>query len=94
MDFLDVFWHLAGFAAPALVLAPLVVLAARLSAGQRGRRRGRPWLLELALNLVVGLAVLTAGLVLTGHDGRMATYAALVLASASTQWLLERGWRR
>lgn len=92
MDFLDVFWHLAGFAAPALALAPAVVLVARLSAGQRGRRR--PWRVELALNLVVCLAVLIAGLIWTGHDGRMATYAALVLASASTQWLLERRWRR
>lgn len=92
MGFLDVFWHLAGFAAPALVLAPLVVLAARLSAGQRGRKHS--WAVELALNLAVCLTVLAAGLIWTGHDGRMATYAALALASASAQWLLERRWRR
>ena len=92
MGFLDVFWHLAGFAAPALVLAPAVVLAARI--GRRKQVRTRRWLLELAVNFLVCLGVLAAGLVLAGQDGRMATYAALVLASASTQWLLERGWRR
>ena len=37
--------------------------------------------------------VLVAGLVFFGRDGKMATYAALVLAIASSQWLLLRGWR-
>ena len=40
---------------------------------------------------MVCLAVLVGGLVLSGHDGRMATYAALVLASAACQaWLTRR----
>lgn len=39
-------------------------------------------------NTLCGL--LLAGLALTGHDGRMLTYAALVLASATTQVLLSR----
>ena len=86
MDLLDLFWHGAGFAAPALVLAPAMVLMGRFFG-----KKGAPalaWRAQAAINLIVCLGVLAVGLVLTGHDGRMATYAALVLASASTQWVL------
>ena len=34
-----------------------------------------------------GLGVLVAGLVISGHDGRMATYVALVVACAMVPWL-------
>lgn len=89
MGFLDLFWHLAGFVAPALVLAPGVVLASRLLVRQPARAPA--WRLQLAFNLGACVLVLLAGLVLAGHDGRMATYAALVLASAGCQaWLLRR----
>ena len=37
--------------------------------------------------------VVIAGLVLFGRDGKMATYALLVLVVATVQWLLGRGWR-
>jgi hypothetical protein len=40
-----------------------------------------------------GAAVLVLGLLLQGQDGRMATYAALVLVSATLEWALHRGWR-
>jgi hypothetical protein len=33
-----------------------------------------------------GLAVLVGGLVLTGNDGKMATYGVLVLVCASLEW--------
>jgi hypothetical protein len=35
------------------------------------------------------LAVLVGGLVMTGHDGKMATYAALVLVCATLEWALQ-----
>ena len=38
-------------------------------------------------------AVLAAGLVLWGRDGKMLTYAALVVACATCQWVLVRGWK-
>lgn len=79
----DVFWHLAGFLAPALMLAPAVVLASRLL--WRGAAGGL-WS-QVAANAAVCVGVLLAGLALTGHDGRMGTYAALVLASAGCQAL-------
>ncbi len=84
--------HVLNFAAPAFWMAGLVVLA-----GRALLRVGRPllgWPLRLAVDAGVGLAVLVAGLLLTGHDGAMATWAALVLLVASSEWLLGGGWRR
>lgn len=86
MTLLGLFWHLAGLLAPALALAPAMVLLDRLL-----RRRQRPrvrWPWQLGLNLLVCSGVLVLGLVLSGEDGRLATYAALVAASAACQsWL-------
>ena len=53
----------------------------------------RPWWLQSAINSIVGVLVLAAGLWHFGVDGKMATYAALVLAVASCQWVTSRGWR-
>jgi hypothetical protein len=36
---------------------------------------------------------LFAGLWFFGHDGKMASYGAMVLACATSQWVLLRGWR-
>lgn len=89
MSVVDLFWHLMGFAAPAFALAPAMVLASRVF-GHRSAR-SPSWMVQTAINFAVCLAVLAAGLVLTGHDGRMATYAALVLASAACQtWMARR----
>ena len=89
MGFLDLFWHLAGLFAPALVLAPGVVGASRLLVRRPGR--APTWRCQLVSNLAACLLVLLAGLLLSGHDGRMATYAALVLVSSVCQaWLLRQ----
>jgi hypothetical protein len=87
---LDFFWHLAGFLAPAAGVALLVSLAARalLPAGARAGSWQTAW----ALDFLAGSAALLAVLVLSGRDGTMLAYAALVLASATTQWLLGRSW--
>ena len=49
--------------------------------------------MRLGILFGVGVAVLVAGLVVLGRDGKMLTYAALVLACATCQWFLVRGWR-
>ncbi len=90
MQILDLLWHFGGFALPALVLAPGMVLAGQFL--DKKRLPARVLTAQAAIHFVVLLAVLLAGLVLTGRDGRMLTYGALVLASASTQWALGR-WR-
>ncbi len=91
VDFFAFLGHLFNFAAPALFLALLLALGGRLL-GPKGAS-ALAWYAQAAINSVVGCAVLLAGLWWLGRDGRMLTYAALVLACASCQWLLQRGWR-
>lgn len=83
--------HLLSFLAPAAVVAAFVALAARVVLPPAAR----PGSLGLAfgLNFAAGAVALGAGLWYFGHDGKMATYAALVLAVASSQWLAGRAWR-
>ena len=84
--------HLLNFAAPALALALSLPLLARFMDrfSEVNRAKNLGWLAQVAINLIAGLTVLTAGLWLFGRDGKMATYAALVLVLASTQWGM--GW--
>lgn len=89
MGSLDLLMHLLGFAAPAAAVALGVAAGARLF----GRARPGRWWMAALLNFVAGVAVLAAGLWYSGRDGRMATYALLVLAVATTQWLAGRSWK-
>jgi hypothetical protein len=91
VDFFAFLGHLFNFAAPALFLALLLALGGRFL-GPKGAS-ALAWYAQAAINSVVGCAVLLAGLWWLGRDGRMLTYAALVLMCASCQWLLQRGWR-
>jgi hypothetical protein len=72
--------HVVAFIAPAVVVALL------LWAGLRWRRAVR---LGKGAQLA---ALIAAGVVVFGRDGRMLTYAALVLAQGSLAWWL-RGSR-
>jgi hypothetical protein len=82
--------HLLSFAAPALVVAFLVTCAARLILPAGATLR---WWPSFAINALAGLAILGAGLWFYGRDGKMMTYAALVVGVASCQWLIGRAWR-
>ena len=44
--------------------------------------------LDFMVNSIIGVTVLLLGLLWFGNDGKVMTYAAMVLACASTQWLL------
>ncbi|WP_137892670.1 hypothetical protein [Ramlibacter sp. 2FC] len=81
---LDLLNHLLNFAAPALFVALIVTLAAPWVVG----RAALAWRVQFAVQAGVGLAVLLGGLVLTGRDGRMGSYAVLVLAALACQWLM------
>jgi len=83
--------HLLNFMAPALGVALLLACMAALFF--RGAPRTVGFVGQVAMNFAVGLGVCAAGLVLTGRDGKMLTYAALVVACGSVQWVLLRGWR-
>ena len=92
MGFWSLLNHLLNFAAPAAVVALLLCLAARFF--WRKEPPALAWPAQAALIFAVGCAASLASLWWFGRDGRMAGYGALVLASASAQWLLLRGWRR
>jgi hypothetical protein len=92
MTLLDILSHLLGFAAPALVIALLLPLAARLL--RKKSASAVSWRVQIVVNFVIGLAVLAGSLWWWGRDGKMLAYTALVLAVASSQWVLMRGWRR
>ncbi|MBW8756484.1 MAG: hypothetical protein JF586_02625 [Burkholderiales bacterium] len=85
MDALDLFWHLANFALPAVGVGALTAAACKLLWRKALARTN--WFTLAWQASAAGLAVLVAGLVITGHDGRMATYAALVVACAIVPWL-------
>ncbi len=91
MDPLSAANHLFNLLLPALAVAVLLVLGCKLFMRKRAAARGL--LAQVAINFVVGCALIVVGLVWLGRDGKMLTYAALVLGCASTQWVLLRGWR-
>ena len=76
MTALDLLDHLLNFVAPAFVVGFLCALLGRIAMRQVGKPRA--WWAQGAINFVVGIAVLVAGLIVFGHDGMMATYAGLV----------------
>ncbi len=84
MDPLDALWHLLNFAAPAFGVAALA--AALAKAVWRRELATVPWRRLALAGSVASLAALIAGLVLTGHDGRMSSYAAMLVACALALW--------
>ena len=87
-DFLN---HLLNFIAPALWVALVVTLVARLFI----KKQTKAFLFfgSVAINFIVGWLVLMVGLWFFGRDGKMLTYAAMTLFCATSQWVLQRGWR-
>jgi hypothetical protein len=90
MSPLDWTFHLLGFVAPALFVALVVTFGARFVGGAPQPLR---WWAQTAINFTAGVAVLAAGLWHFGVDGKMATYAGLVVVVAASQWLCARSWK-
>jgi len=85
LDALNLFWHLANFVLPAVGVGALTAALCKLFWRKSLARHG--WFTLAWQASAAGLAVLVAGLVITGHDGRMITYAGLVIACAIVPWL-------
>ena len=85
MDALNLLWHIANFVLPALGVGALTAALCKLFWRKSLARTS--WFALAWQASAAGLAVLVAGLVLTGHDGRMVTYAGLVVACALVPWL-------
>ena len=92
MSPLDMLIHLLNFAAPALGVALGVSLFSLLLV--KNRAPGLAIYAQAAINFVVCLMALAAGLWFFGRDGVMATYGAMLLCVASSQWVMNRGWAK
>ena len=84
MEAADAFWHLTNFLAPPVVMGAFAAGLARLIwAGELRPRAGlRLWAWATAAAALAAIG----GLIAFGHDGRTATYAAMVLACALALW--------
>jgi hypothetical protein len=91
MSLLGLLDHLLNFIAPALIVGFL--LAAIAPVVLKNARPHHSWLIQSAMNSAAGVLVLLAGLVIFGHDGKMASYAAMALACAFSQWIFGKAWR-
>lgn len=81
--------HLVNFFSPAVVLALLLVLGTRCAVRSQPCAPG--WLWQVGAQSLLGSVVLVGGTWLLERDGKMLTYSALVLVSASLQgWWLRR----
>jgi hypothetical protein len=90
MSFFDLLNHIINFALPALVMGVMVPLFSRLI--WRKTPVNRPLKSQMLMTSLACLAVSIAGLVIFSTDGKMATYAGLVLVAAVCQWRY-LGWR-
>ena len=81
---LDALWHLTNLFVPALALGSLAAALAKLL--WRRELGAVSWRRLAGPACAAGALVTLVGLVLTGRDGKMATYAAMVLACAVTLW--------
>jgi hypothetical protein len=76
--------HLANFVLPAVAVG--TALAFLVPVFARKRAPARSLLVQAATNSIAGVAMLVAGLVVFGNDGKMASYGALVVAIGTAQW--------
>lgn len=92
MTALNLINQLLNFMAPAAFVALLLVLPVRFFPGFFGSNRvaALGWWGQAAIVFIAGVALLLAGLLLFGRDGKMASYALLAVGAATCQWLLLR----
>ena len=81
---LDAIWHVLNFLLPAVGVGLLSAAGAKLL--WRRELAGVPWRRLARDACIACVLVLMAGLVAFRQDGRMATYGAMVLASALMLW--------
>jgi uncharacterized membrane protein len=81
---IDAFWHLSNLFLPALLLGALAAALAKLM--WRRELASVPWRRLATVAAAAAAAVVLLGLVVFGRDGRMTTYAGMVLATAGALW--------
>jgi heme A synthase len=89
MGFFDLLNHVLNFLAPAAWMAVAMSLAPRIF---KGNRPLKPSVRAMAaINFIVSVAALLLGLIVFGRDGKMASYLAMVVLCATSQWWMLRG---
>ncbi|MGB2880243.1 hypothetical protein [Candidatus Aalborgicola defluviihabitans] len=88
---LDQLIHLTNFLAPALAVALVLAIVGPWFMSKSPSALGI--ITQAAINFIVGSLALALGLWFFGRDGKMASYAALLVVAASAQWAGGRGWR-
>ncbi|MGQ0708333.1 MAG: hypothetical protein ACT4NV_01135 [Rhodoferax sp.] len=81
--------HFLHFLLPAALVGSLVALCAPLLTGRKFVFYDA--CTQAGINTLAGMAMLGLGLWYFGSDGKLASYAALVVACASAQWWGSRG---
>jgi hypothetical protein len=89
---LDILWHGLNFVAPALGVAAIAAAAVKLL--WRTVLRDVSWHRLAGWSAIVGTAALCGGMVVFGRDGKMASYAAMLLGCALSLWAVGFGWGR
>ncbi len=92
MDPLDLLWHLLNLVAPAAGLGVIAASLAKLL--WRRELAAVRWQRLAGWGGAAALLALLGGLVISGRDGRMLTYGAMVLATALALWWVGFGPRR
>jgi hypothetical protein len=85
---LDLLYHVLNFVAPAFVVGILLAFCAPMFMKNKPLAQVRS--AQVAINTIAGVSALMAGLLFFGRDGKMASYAAMVVASATSQWFALR----
>jgi hypothetical protein len=88
MDVLSLIVHVLNFSAPAVAVAAWITLISPLI--WRSSSPWKAWKSRFVLNSLAGVLMLLLGFIWFGRDGKMISYAAMVLACATSQWLLTR----
>ena len=88
---LDLINHLLNFAAPAVFVGVFVAWVAP-GVLRTGGGKGR-FAVRAIANSAAGLCAVLAGLWFFGNDGKMASYLALVVASAASQFWWMQAYR-
>jgi len=88
---LDSLNHIFNFMAPAVVVGVLLAYGAPFLNKNMAVTHAK--YVQAAINSVAGIVALSVGLWFFGRDGKMASYAAMVIAISSSQWVasLRRG---
>ena len=88
--------HILNFLAPAACVALLLVLLSRVFSRFLAPKvpLAQSIYAQAAIIFIVNVFILTAGLVIFKNDGKMATYAAMVLGGALGQWVSLRCWAK